>query len=97
MGKGRRQIYPGDEFIAIPIAVHFDRYSQMTKGLDAVMSEAPFIVSRNGIAAVTGWLAGEFWATCYDSITTSWAACYSAPSTSWTATYSPVTTVWTVT
>jgi len=70
----------------------------MTKGLNAVMSEAsPFIVNRNGVAAVTGWLAGEFWAGCYDPITTSWAACYSQPSTVWTDAVGVIVTVWTKT
>ncbi len=62
------------------------------------MSEAsPFIVNRNGIAVVTGWLAGEFWSSCYDPITSTWTACYSQPITTWSAAYAPVTTVWSVT
>lgn len=70
----------------------------MTNGLVAVSSEAsPFLVNKNGIAAVTGWLSGEFWASCYDAISTSWSACYSAPATTWTDSAGVIVTVWTKT
>ena len=68
----------------------------MTSGLNAVESEgSPFIVNKNGLAAVTGWLSGnEFWYPCYDVIVTAWSACYSPVTTGWTASYAPVTTTW---
>lgn len=70
----------------------------MTNGLIAVGSEAsPFLVNRNAVAALTGWLAGDFWSSCYDPISTSWAACYSQPVTSWVDAVGVITTVWTKT
>ncbi len=81
--------------MGVPLNVRFDRFAQLTKGVEQVSLETPFILNPSGIALVTGWLTGGIWSNCYDPIITTWAACYSAVVTAWSACYSAVTTTWT--
>lgn len=80
--------------MAVPQLVRFDRYAQLEGGLDFVSSEAPFLVNRGGLNAVTGWLANGYWSVCYDPITTGWTACFTQPTTGWSALFAPPVTSW---
>lgn len=69
--------------MAIPDNVEFDRYAEMTTGLDSITSGEKIVV--DGIALVTGWLSGGLWQICVAvAPSNSWAACYSDPTTTWT-------------
>jgi hypothetical protein len=67
--------------MAIPSQIQFDRFAQVTAGLEAVTAGNELVV--NGVALVTGWLSGAAWALCYADPSTSWAACSSDPVTTW--------------
>ena len=81
--------------MAVPMGVKFDRYAQMSSGLEQVSLEVPFVLNPTGMSIVTGWLTSGIWSTCYDPISTTWTACYSAVVTVWTSCYNAVTTTWT--
>jgi len=68
--------------MAVPILVSFDRYAEVTFGLDA--ESAGSLPVANGVALVTEWLSNAQWGICYDQPTTSWGQCYSQPVTVWT-------------
>lgn len=68
--------------MAVPRLVQFDRYAEVTFGLEAETSGLSVVV--NGVALVTEWLANAQWGICYDQPSTSWADCFTQPTTTWT-------------
>lgn len=62
--------------------MNFDRYTEMTLGLDAVTSGGNIV--PNGVGLVTAWLSNALWDICADVVSTTWSACYSSPATIWT-------------
>jgi hypothetical protein len=78
----------------VPTLVHFDRFAQMTFGLEAEMPG--FQLVPNGIGLVTGWLAGEGWDVCYAPVSTGWTNCFGGPVTGWTISFAQPTTGWTL-
>ncbi len=95
MGEGSRLFLKGDAAISVPYLVKFDRYSEMTLGLDATSTPPATDIYVNGVALVTGWLSGDIWIYCSDLISTTWADCIVEVSTSWPACYSDPVTTWT--
>lgn len=81
MGEGCSILHNGDEFIAVPHLVSFDRYAEMTVGLDATTAGGLIVV--NGVALVTQWLSNSQWSMCYQEPSSSWTDCYSDPATVW--------------
>ncbi len=70
----------------IPVAVTFDRYSQMTSGMLAIANNVGAGLHPNGVAAVTGWLTNGIWLGCYVQPVTGWSACMSPVFTGWSLT-----------
>jgi len=78
--------------MAVPLLVNFDRYTELTLGLDSVSAGGNPI--PNGVGLVTGWLSNALWEICADVVSTSWTACASSPTTFWTSCYSNPSTTW---
>lgn len=55
----------------------------MLNGLGALRSPTPFIVNKNAMAALTGWLSGDFWSNQINPVTTTWTALYAPVTTTW--------------
>lgn len=78
--------------MAVPYGVNFDRFAEMTFGLDAITAGGA--IEKNGVALVTGWLSNALFSLCQDSISTSWTVCGSDPGTFWTAVVTDPDTAW---
>lgn len=83
--------------MGVPFLVRFDRYAQMTYGLEAYgLGPVPNVFGANGVALVTGFLFGENWNYCSSPVSTSWTLCMASVSTSWTPGFSQPVTAWTL-
>lgn len=83
--------------MAVPFQVIFDRYSQVSSGIESVgLGSIPNGFGINGISVVTQFLYGGAWQYCGDPVVTSWTACGSPVSTTWTAAYTLPVTAWTL-
>jgi hypothetical protein len=80
--------------MSVPLNPKFDRYAQMSYGLVAY-GYGP-VAKANYLALVTGFMYGDNWTHCYDSVSTTWTACGATVTTTWTDAYTLPVTAWTL-